>query len=108
MQNQKAELGDRDIALSVVTPDEKPIFLHCGSVHVTLRDDKQGRGGGSYGIRPGHVAAVLALAPGPVLAYIRGMQVLHLTCGKGFAMIENTTVTLVTESARRMDDLSGN
>ncbi len=97
MQNPRNE---HSLLLRLVTPDQEPIELECDSVHVTLRDDSHGHGGGSYGIRHGHAKTILAMGAGPLTALLEGKTLLRCTCSEGFARIENSTVIVVTEGIR--------
>lgn len=86
------------LVLHITTPKGALAPVACDSVHLTICDDLQGRGGGSYGIRPGHAKALFALQPGCVRAFFAGRQVLAGQSGAGFATVEQNTVTVVTES----------
>ena len=98
MQNQENEYGGRGMALSILTPDGAPLHLRCDSAHITIRDDLQGRGGGSYGIRCGHARAVLALESGPLTAFLGDRPVLRGRCGQGFAWVDGQSIAIITES----------
>lgn len=83
------------LKLSVITPDDGPVNAECDSVHVTVRDDAKGHGGGEYGIRPGHTKALLSLDKGMLRAFRGEEMILSLICDAGFARIENNSVTVV-------------
>lgn len=103
MQNQKNDMQGRQLTLTIITPDIKPVTVLCDSVRIMLRDDLNGRGGGSYGIRRGHAEAVLALGKGEVTALSCGETVLCKQCGEGFVRVSNDTVTVITESMESED-----
>lgn len=85
------------LTLKVVTPTGEKEAVTCDSVHLSVQDNGQGKGGGRYGIRSGHVQALLSVAADRVEALQKGKVVLAGQCGNGFATIENNTVTLVVE-----------
>lgn len=70
----------------------------CDSVQVTLADDSNGKGGGSYGIRAGHTPAVLVLGNGPVKAHKNGTVVYTGSFRGGFALIEKAVLTIVPDT----------
>ena len=86
-----------ELTLKIVTAEGSRPPVRCGSIHLTLCDDANGRGGGSYGIRPGHAKALFALGDGPVTALSAGQTVLSGRCSGGFATVEQDAVTVVTE-----------
>lgn len=96
MKNQSS----RTLTLRVVTPDRPVITAECDSVRLTLADDENGRGGGSYGVRYGHAKAVLLLGAGAVCAYSGGELVMTAECSDGFARVEDNIVAVVTERCR--------
>ena len=85
--------------LSVVTPSGSAAQVRCDSVTLPAADGKDGKGGGSLGIRPGHIQALIALAPGRVVAKHGGKVLLSLTVGSGYAAVTGDRVTVVTDSA---------
>lgn len=87
----------KELSLRIVTPKGELVSLRCDSVRLTVSDDGEGKGGGSLGIRPGHVRAVLSLQPGPLLADLSGTRVLSARCGGGFATVNADCVTVVAE-----------
>ena len=86
------------LTLRIVTPTGARDPIACDSVHLTVCDDGQGKGGGSYGIRPGHTKALLALDAGPIRAFLAGEPVLSGQTGGGFATVDGGAVTAVVES----------
>lgn len=87
-----------ELTLKIVTPTGSRDPIRCDSIHLTLCDGERGRGGGSYGIRPGHAKALFALDDGPLTALLGGSAVLEGRCGGGFAAVDRSTVTVVTET----------
>ena len=103
MSTQKPEDSKRPLALTVITPDAVPVTAECDSVHLTAADGIKGEPGGLYGIRRGHLPAVMALSDGKLEAFLMGKAVLKAVCAKGFARIEGNEVTVITESFRTAD-----
>ena len=85
------------LTLKIVAPDGKKAELECESVNLVARDNASGRGGGSVGIRPGHLPAVIALGKGEVCAFTQGEKVYSAAVFGGFALGKNNTVTVMTE-----------
>lgn len=88
-----------ELALRIVTAKGAQAPVRCDGVHLTVCDGQNGRGGGSCGIRPGHIKAVFSLAEnGKVTAWLAGTSVFTGRCGGGFATVDKDVVTVVTES----------
>ena len=85
------------LTLKIVSKDGVVAAVECDSVHLTVCDDTNGRGGGSMGIRPGHIKSLISLDQGSVAAYIGEKEIFSCIVGGGFATVENDTVTVVTE-----------
>ncbi len=86
------------LTLKIVTPNEKVESVECDSIQLTVSDNEKGKGGGSYGIKQGHVESLISLNEGRIKAFLKGETVL---CGKskgGFATIKNNVVTAVVDS----------
>ena len=94
----KPENEKKSLLLTVVYPDRAAETLTCDAVTITVQDNKKGRGGGLYGIRPGHAPALFALDPGKAEARLDGATVFHRTLGTGYAKVGNDRVTVITES----------
>lgn len=88
---------DRILKLTVITTDREPISVECDSIHLTVKDNEKGHGGGCYGIRYGHENAVIALGKGPLEAFEDGKSILKLDCSEGFARVEREKITAVIE-----------
>ncbi|MBQ7094907.1 MAG: hypothetical protein IJN80_00430 [Clostridia bacterium] len=88
------------LSLKVITPQGVLGPFECDSVHLTISDDLSGKGGGSYGIRPGHTKALLSLQEGPLDADLEEQCVFFAKAGSGFASIEQNIVTVVVETCQ--------
>ena len=86
------------IRLLLVTPDGKRTETECDEVRLSAPDGVQGRGGGSFGVRRGHIAALAALEKGEVCALTGGKPVLRAEIPGGFARIDGESVTVMTGS----------
>ncbi len=90
----------KKLTLTVLTPSGETAKTECSSVTLFARDNEAGDGGGSVGIRPGHIPAVISLAPGSeVKCSSEGSVVLSVTVSGGFATVRDDRITVVTESA---------
>ncbi|MGN1316222.1 MAG: hypothetical protein ACI4VW_04075 [Acutalibacteraceae bacterium] len=88
----------KKLTLKVVTPNQAVESVECDSIQLTVSDNEKGKGGGSYGIKQGHVESIISLNEGVIKAFLNGKTVL---CGKskgGFATVKNNTVTAVVDS----------
>lgn len=85
------------LTLHIVTPKGSMEPIACDSIHLTICDDVNGRGGGSYGIRSGHAKALLSLEKGETKAFLAGKKVFLAECGGGFATVDRDEVTVVVE-----------
>ena len=86
------------LTLKIVTPSGARAPIRCDSVHLTICDDLNGKGGGSCGIRAGHAKSLLTLDQGVIQAFLSGQTVLTGENDIGFATVEQNTVTVVTET----------
>ena len=85
------------LTLRIVTKQGTSQSIECDSVHLSVVDDVLGEGGGSMGIRTGHIRSLISVDKGPVTAYLNGKEIFSANVGVGFATVENDTVTIVTE-----------
>ena len=85
------------LTLSIVTPNGTYGPLLCDSIRLTICDDLGGKGGGNYGIRPGHAKALLSLDKGVLKAFLAEEAVLTGTSGVGFVTVDQNVVTVATE-----------
>jgi len=97
MGNEQKE----SVILEVVTLSGTQPPLACDSVHLNVSDDLDGRGGGSYGIRQGHVNALISLQAGPLTAYQNGKVLLQAQAGDGFATVKDNKVTVVVDTFQK-------
>lgn len=88
----------KHLTLRIITPDEPMREITCEALRLTVKDDRNGRGGGLYGVHPGHAPALIALGCGELTADADGKTVLRATTGEGFVRIERDRVTVTTES----------
>ena len=88
------------IELRLLTPEGELARTECDSVNLFARDNAKGEGGGSVGIRPGHLPAVIALEPGSsVTALAGGKEVLRAFVGGGFARVGRNLVVITAPTA---------
>lgn len=85
------------LTLKIVSKDGTAKPVECESVHLMVADDNMGEGGGSMGIRTGHIKSLISLDRGPVIAYLDGKEIFSCKTDGGFATVENDIVTVVTE-----------
>lgn len=85
----------KTLTLSIVTLAGTMEPMDCDSVQLHVADNAEGKGGGSYGIHPGHIKALFSLAAGTLTALKNGETVLKAATGDGFATVQDDTVTVV-------------
>ena len=85
------------LTLRICTPAGVTDTLECDSVSFAIPDGADGSGGGRIGIRPGHIAALIAVAPGGLEASRGGRELLRREIGKGFVSVWDNTLTLLLE-----------
>ncbi len=85
------------LTLNIVTPAGALPPVECDSIHLAVADNGEEKGGGSYGIRPGHIQALLALERGGIAAFLRGEKIFFGESGAGFASVDHDVVTAVLE-----------
>lgn len=84
------------LILNVVSPQGAQEALACDSVRLLTPDDSHGEHGGWVGIRPGHTPALLAVEPGPVLAFRDGQEISRMDTVGGFASVKDNVITVIT------------
>ena len=99
MSTQSPKPEKKRITLHLVFPDRQPETVLCDSVRLTVKDSGKGKGGGLYGIRPGHAPALFLLEKGITEAFSEGKSVMKLATAEGFARVAENTVTVVTGAA---------
>lgn len=72
--------------------------VECDSVRLCVRDGERGRGGGSAGIRPGHIKSLISLDKGRVEGFLNGERVISVAVSGGFAAVGDDLVTIIAES----------
>ena len=85
------------MVLNIVTPKSSYGPFTCDSIHLCIADDTNEKGGGSYGIRYGHIESLMLLKEGNLYAFLNKDILITGKCGKGFANIEDNTVNVVVE-----------
>lgn len=85
------------LSLQLFSPDQNRAPVQCDSIRLPIVEDEKGRFSGSYGIRPGHARAVLALGAGTVRAYAAEKEILSLQITGGFATVEQDTVQITVD-----------
>ena len=87
-----------ELTLNIVTPKCTYGPFQCDSVHLTLSNDVNEKGGGSCGIRKEHAKSILSLDKGSIKAFNEKEIVLVGESGCGFATVDKNIVTVVVES----------
>ncbi len=87
-----------NLNLIIATPKGSLKPIECDSNHLTVCDNASGKSGGSYGIRKGHVNAIFSLENGTTTALLNGETVFSANTSKGFATVNQNTVTVVIEN----------
>lgn len=88
------------LCIRILTPLGEGAPVACDSVTLFAMDNERGEGGGSVGIRRGHIPAVIALEPGSaVRARLNGAEVFSMTVPGGFAFVKDDTVTVLMSDA---------
>ena len=81
----------------LLTPQGEKFSGECEAVDLWARDDAGGNGGGSLGIRRGHLPAVVALEEGGrVKAVDGGNTVYSARIRGGYARADRESVTVLT------------
>lgn len=83
--------------LEIVTPDGETADMRCESVTFVAKDGKDGKNGGSMGIRKGHVKTVAVLDKGKIKAFIGGKEILSLEVESGFLSVMNDEISVITD-----------
>lgn len=93
------------ILLKIRTPEGEAESIECESVTFFACDNAEGDGGGSVGIRRGHIPALAALdARSPITAKVGGKTVYSAVALGGFASVRDNVVTVVTERTEWISD----
>lgn len=92
---------EKTMLLIIVIPDGKETSVRCDSVQFLIPDGVQKKNtGGSVGIHPGHMDALMAVDAGNVTAALAGKTVLHCIVDTGLAMVRKDAVTILTGRIR--------
>ena len=87
------------LTLKILSPVGEKADVSCDSIILTVRDNSQGKGGGSYGIRTGHAPALIATDKGRITAKKDGNTVFSEIFDEGMATVDKNTVTVITMPA---------
>ena len=86
-----------DLRFRLLTPAGEGFSGPCDYVELTAKDDAAGNGGGSLGIRRGHLPAVVALEEGGRVRVLREGETAYAARVRGgFARITREEVTVLT------------
>ena len=91
--------GKAQLRLRILTPKGSVGGAYCDSVHLSVPDDENGAGGGSMGVRRGHMPAFVALNDDKVTAFSGGIPVFTAMVHGGVAEISDDVVTILTDAA---------
>ena len=93
---------DALLTFRLLTPNGVLTEFECDSVNFFAKDNKNGEGGGSIGIRPGHARTVIALANGlPLKVSFKTKVLFTATVNGGYAEVKDNIVTVLTESINK-------
>ena len=88
-----------ELLFKLLTPMKEVASCSCDAVSLVEKDNAQNQGG-SLGIRPGHLSAVIALEDnGQVRATAEGKTVFSAIVRGGFARVDSKSVTVLTPDA---------
>ncbi len=85
------------LTLVMITPEGEKARLSCSHVTLFAKDNAKGEGGGSFGIRRGHLPALAALEKDSPVEAKTDSGVVRFRVDGGFAGVEDDVVTVVTE-----------
>ena len=89
-----------ELLFRLLTPQKEVASVRCESVNLIEKEDLQGLGGGSIGVRRGHIPAVIALAEdGAIKVISGGKAVFRAAVHGGFARVDAASVTVLTPAA---------
>ena len=89
-----------NLRFRLLTPEGEVFSCSCDAVNLTAKDDAAGRGGGSLGVRRGHLPAVAALEEGGRLRVRSGGKtVFSCRVRGGYARIGREEVEVLTPEA---------
>lgn len=85
------------IQLEIVTPERRVLGLEVEQVRAPGAE-------GSFGVLPGHTPFISVMEPGE-LVFTAGGQSHHYFVGGGFVEVGNDKVTVLAESAERVEEI---
>ena len=89
------------LTLKILSPGGEAANVVCDSITLTVKDNSQGKGGGSYGIRTGHAPALIATDKGVITAKKDGQIIFSDRFDEGMATVDSNTVTVITLSGSK-------
>ena len=99
---------EEKLRFRLLSPEGEIFSCSCDAVDLTAKDGTSGSGGGSLGIRRGHLPAVAALEEGGGLRVISaGKAVFSCRVRGGFARIRREEVTVMTPEATELRRTEG-
>ena len=85
------------LRFQLLTPMKEVASCSCDTVNLFEKDAADGWGGGSIGIRHGHLPAVVSLAEnGPIRVMTEGKVVFSARVRGGFARVDADSVTVLS------------
>ena len=94
------------LRFQLLTPMKEVANCSCDTVNLFEKDPADGWGGGSIGIRHGHLPAVVSLAEdGPIRVIAEGKTVFSARVRGGFARVDADSVTVLTPEANVIKDI---
>ena len=93
------------LVFRLLTPQGERCSCPCDTVDLWAKDDAQGRGGGSMGVRRGHLPAVVALEEGSRVRVVSGEKTVYAARIRGgFARVDRESVTVLTPEAEPISE----
>lgn len=90
---------DGRLLFRLITPAKEVCTVRCDSIILCEKDNAEGQGG-SLGIRPGHLPAVVALEEHSAVRAVSGEKTIFEAAVRGgFARVDAGSVTVLTPSA---------
>ncbi len=94
----------RELRVCIVTPEGIAAELVGDSVRLPLAGGPDGEDGGSMGVRPGHIQALIVLGKGRALVFKDGAPLLAADLETGMASVLHDRVTIVSDSLNIHND----
>jgi len=91
-------MADRSLTVDIVTPERVVLSEEAVSVRAPGVE-------GSFGILPNHAPMLAELTPGELDYRRQNGQEVRLAVGSGFLQVVNNQVTVLADSAERIDEI---